>query len=122
MNNKEIYPKIQPEFKAKWVESLRSGKYKQGFDGYLYQEEIGSYCCLGVAGVVCGFSKRRMNGMNLFDEYVFRGPWKNILKNKIPTELQGTAEHNALVDKLILLNDNYCQDFNSIADFIEKNL
>ena len=42
--------KMNPEFKALWVEALRSGKYKQG-KGKLRQgdEHDGfSYCCLGV--------------------------------------------------------------------------
>lgn len=39
--------KLEPEFKAKWVAALRSGKYKQG------RRELRSvddeFCCLGVA-------------------------------------------------------------------------
>lgn len=38
------------EFRAKWVEALRSGRFKQGM-GSLAQESEGQtlYCCLGVA-------------------------------------------------------------------------
>ena len=41
---------MDQEFKAKWVEALRSGEYKQG-RGYLKVTENGEarYCCLGVA-------------------------------------------------------------------------
>ena len=37
------------EFK-KWIEALRSGKYKQGRDRL--QSDVNSYCCLGVACIV----------------------------------------------------------------------
>lgn len=37
--------KMDPDVKAKWVEALRSGEYKQG-KGVLEQE--GKFCCLGV--------------------------------------------------------------------------
>ena len=36
---------MNPEMKAKWVEALRSGEYKQG-KGALRRE--GMFCCLGV--------------------------------------------------------------------------
>lgn len=37
----------------KWVNALRSGKYKQGEMGYLKDSE-GGYCCLGVLCEVVG--------------------------------------------------------------------
>ena len=39
--------KMKPEVKAKWLEALRSGEYKQG-RMKLKNEYNGSYCCLGV--------------------------------------------------------------------------
>lgn len=39
--------------KAKWVEALRSGEYKQG-SGVLFDTYAGSYCCLGVLCKVMG--------------------------------------------------------------------
>lgn len=39
-------PKLKPEFKAKWLEALRSGKYNQ-CQGRLHKH--GGFCCIGVA-------------------------------------------------------------------------
>lgn len=36
------------EMKAKWVEALRSGKYKQGKGNLEVDTVVPSYCCLGV--------------------------------------------------------------------------
>lgn len=38
--------KMNPEWKAKWLEALRSGKYVQGTDCLRNSED--QYCCLGV--------------------------------------------------------------------------
>jgi hypothetical protein len=45
-NDIKAMPKLNPEFKAKWLEALRSGKYKQT-TGVLRSAE--GFCCLGVA-------------------------------------------------------------------------
>ena len=36
---------MNPEIKAKWVEALRSGKYRQGQD---FLKNGNTFCCLGV--------------------------------------------------------------------------
>lgn len=38
---------MTPEFKAQWIEALRSGRYKQA-QGTLYRQTVDGYCCLGV--------------------------------------------------------------------------
>lgn len=38
---------MTPEFKAKWLEALRSGKYQQAHG--VMRDENGCMCCLGVA-------------------------------------------------------------------------
>ena len=42
--------KMNPKLKARWVEALRSGDYKQGTK-FLRTNE-GTYCCLGVLNMV----------------------------------------------------------------------
>jgi hypothetical protein len=37
---------MKPEVKAKWLEALRSGDYKQGKDGLRKNDD--TFCCLGV--------------------------------------------------------------------------
>ena len=38
--------KMNPEIKAKWIEALRSGKYRQCRDQFTYGRA--GFCCLGV--------------------------------------------------------------------------
>lgn len=38
--------RLDPAFKAEWIEALRSGKYEQGFGAL--QTRSGKFCCLGV--------------------------------------------------------------------------
>jgi hypothetical protein len=38
---------MTPEFKAQWLEALRSGKYKQGDSNLRGFDD--AFCCLGVA-------------------------------------------------------------------------
>jgi len=44
---KKWTPEQQKAHRALWVESLRSGEYKQAT--YMLRNEDGSFCCLGVA-------------------------------------------------------------------------
>lgn len=52
--------RLTPELKAKWVQALLSGEYKQG-RGYLNKE--GRYCCLGVLAIVAGHDPEKLTGM-----------------------------------------------------------
>ncbi len=47
----ESATKLPPELKAKWLEALRSGKYKQGRDTLC---DGTGYCCLGVLSDIQG--------------------------------------------------------------------
>lgn len=42
---------MNPEWKKKWVEALRSGKYKQGKEALCFGDK---YCCLGVLCEIAG--------------------------------------------------------------------
>lgn len=46
---------MTPEFKAKWVDALRSGKYTQA--RHVMKDENGCMCCLGVAADLLDPSK-----------------------------------------------------------------
>lgn len=113
--------KLPPEFKAKWVQALRSGKYKQCretlFDGV-------GYCCLGVA---CKITGNRPKGLT-----IEKGT------NGIPDLITGqgnshySADYNPIVERLASLNDGTKHSifnpkgkqysFSQIADYIEANL
>jgi hypothetical protein len=106
MNNEQKLPK---DFKAKFVAALRSGKYKQGKD-YMYNASSDSYCCLGVAGRVCGIDNKILDGNAFF----------------MPNDngVVGTQYPDVLMDRwaeLAGMNDGG-DSFDEIADWIEANL
>lgn len=134
--------KIEPEFKKKWLEALRSGKYEQG---RLFLKNLsGKYCCLGVA---CDISNngKWLPGSNCYNfEESENG---NIAENHLPstTKLEYFSDEKSpyiVVDDLTLddrneirkkfgnvdvitladLNDSwsFLFTFEEIANFIEK--
>jgi len=104
--------KLTKKLKKQWVSALRSGKYKQGM-GQLCEDR--RYCCLGVLGSITGLlHKQKISG-----------------KDAILTDHNGSLIEGLdcdIQDKLAQLNDdkdfncNPLNDFNIIADYIEKNV
>ena len=88
--------KLPVKIKQKWVEALRSGKYKQT-KGELKNGQ--GFCCLGVACEI-GLTKRRYNGDDL---------------------VQFKFLDNEIQNKLATYNDNG-KSFNWIANYINKYL
>jgi len=105
---------LTPEQKAKWVAALRSGKYKQGFEGFLRTKQD-EYCCLGVLYEVCEFGK----WSNSTSEYPSRA-WA------IDSGRDGWLDEDLLSrDTQVVyasLNDQAKKSFSEIADYIEQNL
>ena len=48
MSKQNAIIKLKPDIKQRWVEALRSKKYKQGRERLLDEDD--NYCCLGVLG------------------------------------------------------------------------
>jgi hypothetical protein len=118
--------RLPKAFKNKWIKALRSGQYKQvsGFLKKRNEYELSSpfsYCCLGVAGELCG-----VKGLtNCKNEDVLIGG-KNGLKNMslVPDLIKGSSSSlsgNPVVKKLVDMNDSG-KSFKVIAKWIEKNL
>lgn len=103
--------KLPKAFKTKWLKALRSGKYEQYTEGGLYSVSNNSYCCLGVAGHICGVDNSELRRYGYLTE---------IENNKIPKLIQGDKE-NPVVDKLTEFNDNG-KSFKWIASYIERYL
>lgn len=135
--------RLPKAFALKWIEALRSGKYKQGTgelvvleDSSVYDFEKTKFCCLGVASHICGYSIEKL------EHSFFIG---NEFTN-VPNEIIGVSNKNGLVSILSNLNDkgillieretlnslynfrNFEEDsklgnfnFAQIADFIEDN-
>lgn len=96
----------------KWVEALRSGKYKQGL-GRLHNPDTNTYCCLGVLRDISGCKSNDLYE-TLYDQDVLRS---------------GRGSIESLHIMLTSLNDSYqyCADnsildrlnFDEIADIIQ---
>lgn len=101
------YQKLPPAFKKKWIEALRSGKYKQG-RSMLYNKLYDTHCCLGVA---CRVAKTKLKGSDGYIEG----------DKRVPKIIQG-METDSIPNLLSSRNDSGRWNFNRIANWIEKNL
>lgn len=105
---------MTPEIKTKWVEALRSGKYKQGFLHLKHsnmKKEV-SYCCLGVLCEVLNAPVTMKGNFYFFKTGDFISQYsisKKILPDFVQTILAG-------------FNDSQRKSFNEIAGWIEENL
>lgn len=95
---------MNPELKQKWIEALRSGKYKQGKKRLRH---AGRYCCLGVLADIQGADWRT---------YHVRDDGDEILSEKWAAGLS-LKDQERLADR----NDSGAS-FSEISDLIEKNL
>ena len=112
---------IDPEFKAKWLEALRSGRYRQTREKL--RGKVG-FCCLGVACDISGKgSWEKAFPASLSGPQVFVISPYSWSKTCIPSPLREEiglteAEHKSLAN----LNDSRKATFANIADWIERNL
>lgn len=112
-------PKMNPEVKAKWLEALRSGKYKQG-DSALHKGE--QFCCLGVLCDIAVQSGIVKTDINHDDEVVYDGR-----ADYLPLSVQEWAglpnengDYDRYASSLADQNDEGAT-FTEIADIIEKH-
>ena len=96
---------MTPEFKALWIETLRSGIYKQ-CKGALRNGD--TFCCLGVA---CDLIDK-----DGWEDGPFGMGWNGYESDDLPFIL--SDESHILVG----LNDTAGLSFEEIADYIEHNL
>ena len=104
---------MKAETKAKWLEALRSGKYKQG-RGFLRIGE--NFCCLGVLHDVTGGNWHTKDGIILTGSINQKNSHCGYL---VGTFLQGLSKN--IARDLATLNDKG-STFSEIADYIEKNV
>lgn len=106
--------KLKPEFKAKWLEALRSGDYIQTKHYLCRRYDTGTFhCCLGVAHEV-------EHGKEAWQDYS-DGPVANLLSVHDDSDLYtppgiGVAE----AERLAAMNDDGAT-FGEIADYIEEH-
>lgn len=123
MEGDSIYVKLNPEFKEKWIEALKSGKYKQGKGKLRSNKEY--YCCLGVACKIEGIPDVFLD-TNVSNDYISTLPSEIITINLKP--LNEGYTYSETVKTLVDMNDGNDESgisrksFNEIADWIEENL
>lgn len=110
---------MDQKIKEKWVEALRSGKYKQCQTRLRIDN---SFCCLGVLCDISGMGKWKARpdveaGLESYDvegdEYLSLPPVD--MMNEFGLDSDNLSD-------LTKMNDMNGDDFNTIADWIEKNL
>lgn len=129
----ETFEKLDPEFKAKWVAELRSGKHKQG-KYIMYNPAENSLCCLAVAAVITGIDKKAMAKMQIMNyadwgEDHFLAVTLLAIENGYPKQLTCVKDQANIFDAdgataghvLAKMNDGG-KSFPEIADWIEANL
>lgn len=102
--------------KQKWVDALRSGKYKQG--RRLLKNRDNEFCCLGVLCDLEDNTKWEKYKTQIGPCYKW-GYSVGLLPPLIGDKYKISNYH---VEKLVSLNDNAHYSFNEIADYIEENL
>ncbi len=112
--------KLNKKFKRKWVNALRSGKYKQG-DSYLFDSTNNTHCCLGVACAISNITKEQIEFVNFIDSDIVRFNAET-LNASDKAALNALSKDQDLQDKLANFNDGHKLSFKWIASWIEKNL
>lgn len=124
----DLKKKLPPEFKAKWVEALRSGKYKQ-VTGRLHKKT--GFCCLGVA---CEINRSGWEWQYDEQEEAFITPFgsggvpgREDVGSKVYEVLtqrlhRPDLEEHDVMSFITSHNDIRAWNFNQIADWIEENL
>lgn len=107
---------MNAELKAKWIEALRSGKYKQGRTQL--RSDNDAFCCLGV---LCDIEpdvtwEKKTGSYDAVYDSEFDG-------GELPSSFREWAGISSdREQELIEMNDDYGKSFAEIADYIEKNL
>lgn len=117
---------MDAELKAKWLEALRSGKYKQG-NGVLRTDD-NCFCCLGVlADIVNPSGWGREGKYNTWTPPGSVEYGTAYLPYKFEDEigLNGHSVNLSVMNDGIMADEGFEQapkSFNEIADYIEKKL
>ena len=128
--------KMNPDIKAKWVSSLRSGEYKK-IDGALAKNNAKVEMCFCALGVLCDLNAkitgRSWKKDESYDHYVYDGEggalpdtildWAGL--NEVDPIIY-RADGNGSSCGVSVVNDSGVNgkpfSFKQIADLIEKNL
>ena len=115
---------MDAKLKGKWLDALRSGKFKQGAGELVGRDQHQTtYCCLGVLCKVTGMDNVRLFQKDTLDSVGRQhllGPWSSGPNDdhfsSSKPETQTTVQR-----QLAAMNDNGCT-FAEIAAWIEANV
>ena len=116
---------MDKKLKRKWLEALRSGKYKQG---NTFLNRNNKFCCLGVLADIMGLTWKKHPLSGNFVDAKTVCCYKNARGNLSHSgsldsaELQKAGFGSVIQDELIEMNDSRMLSFSKIAAWIEKNL
>lgn len=95
--------KLPIAFKKQWVAALINGNYEQNLTGDLYRSSNNTYCCLGVAGIVCGINNTDMNHRAYLNSTLMAYTNNDKILDKVPELLKGDS---GIPHELAKLNDD----------------
>lgn len=105
--------KMPKKLKARWLEALRSGKYKQG-RGVLYDPNSKTFCCLGVLSHIA------LNGK----VEIYSAPYKGF-RTTPSNDFLRRFDCDFNYADLVRMNDGLGMNthrFSTIANWIETNI
>jgi len=101
------------DLKIEWINALRSGKYKQTQSRL---QDVDGYCCLGVLCEVMGIPSEYDDKLEC---YMYEDDAYEVLSDRMMNKI-GLSQ--AQMDTLVEMNDTDNDTFETIADWIERNL
>lgn len=107
---------MKKTLRQKWINALRSGKYKQA--SFALHDERG-YCCLGVLASVTGCKWYRDGETGHLSPFVGDKSMRHRQGDYLKTDFCGL--HLRTQKKLAIMNDEH-KTFREIADYIEKRI
>lgn len=112
-----LSPEQRGEKRKKWIEALRSGKYKQG-KGRLHNLEPETFCCLGVACHLFLEGRPLEDGSCVsYNTNTALMPTDLMLELGLVTHLGGSRLPGPALSSL---NDQFGKTFEEIADALES--
>lgn len=109
---------MNQEIKQRWIEALRSGEYKQGYEN-LYH--CGKFCCLGVLTDLYIKEHGLQWNQDSADLWSFETEG-GVLPRSV-MQWSGILEPNPIIGnaQATVHNDQRDESFTTIADYIEKD-
>lgn len=101
---------FKPELRQKWIDALKSGRYKQGKSAL--KNKHGGYCCLGVACDIVDPNGWKCGGFWRYGEMMYMTSPPEDVRRMIGITLSTQGQ-------LILMNDFDGKSFFEIAEYLE---